>query len=159
MEIFSEVKRTNLPEMKVVSASRVSENPEEEVIGFVCKWLQARGYELESRRGFGFDIPVSEEDKLAGKRGYEYWITIEEELAGDEDVKIKTIAADNYAFLRIREPFADPFERIGEGWKLLAGEVKKMSQEKCSCGCESRYCLEEVVIEGDVTYMDIYCPV
>jgi len=159
MEIFSEVKLTKLPEMKVVSASKVSENPEEEVIGFLCKWLQSRGYDLESRRGFGFDIPVSEEDKFAGKRGYEYWITIEEDLAGDDEVSIKTIAADDYAFLRIKEPFSDTFERIGQGWQLLAGEVGQMSQEKCSCGNESRYCLEEVVIEGDMTYMDIYCPV
>ncbi|MCF7911112.1 MAG: GyrI-like domain-containing protein [Candidatus Cloacimonetes bacterium] len=159
MEIYSKVSCTELPEMKVVSARRVSENPEEEVIEFLCKWLQERGIDLESRRGFGFDIPVSDEELSAGLRGYEYWITLEEELSGDEQVIIKTIAADKYAFMRIREPFAEPFERIGNGWRILAGEASKLKETCSKSDYEGRYCLEEVIIEGDITYMDLYCPV
>jgi AraC family transcriptional regulator len=159
MEIFSKVSRTKLPEMKVVTARRVSENPEEELIEFLCKWLQARGFDLESRRGFGFDIPVSDEELSAGLRGYEYWITLEEEIEGDEQVSSKIVAADDYAFMRILEPFKEPFERIGNGWRILAGEAQKLKGAEDGMCYEGRYCLEEVIIEGEATYMDLYCPV
>ena len=159
MEIFSKVSRTKLPEMKVVAAKRISENPEEEVIEFLCGWLQSRGFDLETRRGFGFDVPVSDEELSGGQRGYEYWITLDEEVEGDEQVRVMTIAADDYAFMRVCEPFAEPFERIGNGWRILAGEAVKLQEAEGEMSYKNRYCLEEVIIEGEATFMDLYCPV
>ncbi|MDP8209919.1 MAG: effector binding domain-containing protein [Candidatus Stygibacter australis] len=159
MEVFSKVNKVKLPEMKVVSSHRVSENPEEEVIEFLCSWMQSKGFDLEKQRGFGFDIPVSDEELSAGKRGYEYLITVDKEVECDPGIEFKTIAADNYALMRISEPFEAPFERIGNGWRILVGEASKLKNEDNSCDCDGRYCLEEVIIEGDATYMDLYLPI
>ena len=159
MEVFSKVSKAKLPEMKVVSSRRVSENPEEEVIEFLCSWMQSKGFDLEKQRGFGYDIPVSDEDLSSGKRGYEYLITIDGEVECDEGIDVKTIAADNYALMRIAEPFAAPFERIGNGWRILVGEAIKLRSDEECCDLDGRYCLEEVIIEGEATYMDLYLPI
>lgn len=159
MELFSKVSKIKLPEMKVVSSCRVSENPEEEVIEFLCSWMQSKGFDLEKQRGFGFDIPVSDEELSAGKRGYEYLITVDKEVECDPGIELKTIAADNYARMRITEPFVAPFERIGNGWRILVSEAKKLRDDEECCDFDSRYCLEEVIIEGDATYMDLYLPI
>lgn len=160
MNIFSEIKEVSLPAMTVVSARQISNEPENEVIAFLHDWVARKGLSLEGCRCFGFDIPVSEEDKTAGKRGYEAWITITEDVAGDDRVTVKNIKADNYLTLRITDPFYAPFERIGEGWRILATEAQKRTAHKCCGDCSDRYCLEEVSEEkGKLAYMDIYCPI
>jgi effector-binding domain-containing protein len=159
MDIYSKITKTDLPEMKVVSAWRISNNPEDEVIRFLHDWMNEKGIAIANCRSFGFDIPVSEADIAAGKRGYEFWLSINDDIEGDDQVTVKTIPADFYLTLRITDPFSDPFTRIGNGWKLLAEEARKLNENNCCCSSSRRYCLEEVIEEKGITYMDIFCPV
>ena len=62
-----------------------------------------------------------------------------------------------YASLRIEDPFADPFERIGLGWKALVQWMEKnnLHLQHQTHGNENPYCLEEILTQDGVTCMDI----
>lgn len=155
--IFSDVRFENLDTMFVASAKVVSSNPEEEVITFLTEWIKENGIDPQART-FGFDIPVSEEEKNNGLRGYEYWVNVGENTPINKGVILKKVEGCKYAVLRITNPFSNPFDTIPRGWKTLVGWVNNKGY-KASCDKE-RYWLEEKVIEIDgVTYMDIYFPI
>ncbi|HEX2946125.1 MAG TPA: helix-turn-helix domain-containing protein [Clostridia bacterium] len=154
--IFSDVRFENLDTMFVASAKVISANPEEEVVAFLNKWIKENGVDPKSRK-FGFDIPVSEEERSKGLRGYEFWIKVDENTPAGKGAVIKKVEWCKYAVLRITEPFSNPFDTIPRGWKTLVNWVNDKGY-KASCDKE-RYWLEEVLeIEG-VTYMDIYFPI
>lgn len=142
--------------MRVAAARRISHNPEDEVIEFMNQWAEKAGIGLSSRK-FGFDIPISGEEQAAGLRGYEYWITLQENAPESEGVEFKTIEGSTYAILRITDPMADPFERIPNGWKQLADWVN--GNGYATSRDHERYWLEEVVEMQGVVYMDIYFPI
>ena len=52
-----------LPQMRVASCFTTSRSPETEVINFLERWALHRGLDFSKLRKFGFDIPVSEEQK------------------------------------------------------------------------------------------------
>lgn len=156
--IYSEISIKSLEPMKVASYRIISQNPEEEVMEYMNNW--ARKNELnkqENMRNFGFDVPVSKEQAEKGLRGYEYWLTVSDTAVESDKVKIKYIEADEYAVLRITNPFENPFDTIPQGWKQLNDWV--MNGEYKTTNYNNRYWLEEVIQEGNTTYMDIYYPV
>lgn len=153
---YSEVRIIELEAMTVASASIISSNPEEEVMGFMNSWAEKQNINPQARR-FGFDVPVSEEEQRNGLRGYEYWISLDKEISVDEGITIKHIEKHNYAVLRIKEPFENPFEYIPKGWEKLSEWVEKNGYS-CSGHCDG-YCLEEVVEANGIQYMDIYIPI
>jgi AraC family transcriptional regulator len=79
-------------------------------------------------------------------------------------VSVKLIPAYRYATLRITDPFADPFERIGGGWRFLANWLQhhEVPTEPGLSGepadCQQAACLEEVLEIDGVTVMDIFIP-
>lgn len=156
---FSEVKIEELDTMYVASSYVISSDPEGEVITFMTKWMEANNIDLKSRQ-FGFDIPVSEEQRQKGLRGYECWIKVEEDTNVPEGVKLKKVDKSNYAILRITNPFSNPFEAIPAGWNKLAKWVDAKGYEpNCSAECyKEKYWLEEKLQENGVTYMDLYFP-
>lgn len=155
MDYFSEVRIEQLNSMTVASAVRVSDNPEDEVISYMSGWAEESG--ISGYRSFGFDVPVTEEKQDRGLRGYEYWITVDENMVTPDDITIKNIEGCKYATLRITEPMINPFERIPVGWKKLASWVNSKGYTT-SCDKE-RYWLEEVLDVEGVTVMDIYFPI
>jgi predicted transcriptional regulator YdeE len=165
---FSEVSIKRLEGMRVASYCIISKNPEEEVIAYVNSWLAKNSLDKQSIiRNFGFDVPVSKEQSAEGLRGYEYWVTIPntvgtaaaaaETVSESDGICIKNIEADEYAVLRITDPFSNPFDLIPNGWKSLQNWV--MSSEYKTTQFSNRYWLEEVIQDGTNTYMDIYFPV
>ncbi len=154
--IFSDVRFENLNTMFIVSASVVSSNPEEEVIAFMTKWIEENSIDATARK-FGFDIPVSEEARNKGLRGYEYWVCVSENTPVSNGVVLKKVEECKYAVLRIMNPFSDPFDAIPKGWKKLVEWVNSKGY-KASCDKE-RYWLEEVIEIDGVTYMDVYFPI
>lgn len=153
---FSDVSIRELEDMTVASAHVISANPEEEVIGFLNNWATKENISIEGHK-FGFDVPVSEDDRKKGLRGYEYWICLNKEVPAPEGIEVKKIDGGKYAVLRITNPFEDPFESIPKGWGKLAEWVKNEGYG-CEESCE-RSCLEEVTEEDGVTYMDLYIPI
>jgi DNA gyrase inhibitor GyrI len=145
-----------LEAMRVASCCVISRNPEEEVVSYLRKWAEDRG--VSGTRAFGFDHPVHDAQKADGLRGYEYWVAVPEHVAGSKGVVIKDIPGDEYAVVRVADPFSDPFERIPKGWEKLRDWV--LASEHRPKPGRDRFMLEEV-IEGEDggTYMDLFFPV
>jgi hypothetical protein len=74
--IFSEPFYVQIPPMRVAKDRVISSNPEEEVIARLTHWAEENGIDTAKSRAFGFDVPVSAEQKTRGLRGYEYWIQV-----------------------------------------------------------------------------------
>ncbi len=154
--IFSDVRFENLDTMFVASAKVVSANPEEDVISFLNEWSKENGVDPKARK-FGFDIPVSDEERSKGLRGYEFWVKVGENTPAGKGVAIKKVEGCKYAVLRITDPFSNPFDTIPRGWKTLVDWVNDKGY-KASCDKERYWLEEELEIDG-VTYMDIYFPI
>jgi effector-binding domain-containing protein len=152
-DYLSGIHSTFIPAYRMVKAELISANPEDEVIGFLVDWVKSRGVKIHESRCFGFDVPVSDEEKTAGKRGYEYWISVPETIKPSDKVSIVDFDGGDYIYMRIKEPFDNPFDRITKGWKALVEYVKenKIQPDWCSIGG----CLEEVIEIDGVTFMDI----
>lgn len=157
MDYLSEVTIETINGMDVVSGVKISNNPEEEVVNFVTEWAKKAGVNPGARI-FGFDIPLADEDQKKGLRGYEYWITVEEQVfpltAG---LTCKHVEGCKYAVLRITGPFINPFERIPLGWENLDGWVNSRGY-KTSCDQERFWLEEEVIMDGSV-FMKLYFPI
>ncbi len=157
-EIYSEVEIRKIPKMRVGSFITISRYPEIQAVDYMHQWAKKQSSSpLPDQRGFGFDYPVSEEQKKLGMRGYEFWLTIPEDWKESDWVVIKEIPEDDYAVLRITEPFIDPFDSIPTGWKMLRDWVKNGYCK--SKWTRTRYCLEEVIEKDGKTFMDIYIPI
>lgn len=157
---FSDVRIEKLDTMYVASSYVISNNPEEDVINSMAKWIENNNIDPKSRQ-FGFDIPVSEEQAQKGLRGYEYWIQIKEDTDVSEGVKLKKIDGSDYAILRITNPFSNPFQAIPTGWNILVEWVKAKGYGPDLSKAEfhkERYWLEEKLEENGITYMDVYFP-
>ena len=155
MEAYlSEVFFETLLDLTVVSAVQISENPEEEVMAFLENWAKEHPG-LKTDRRFGFDVPVSAAQQDQGLRGYEYWISVTGTVKVTGGVTIKTIPGNKYAVIRITDPFADPFNRIGKGWSRIIEWVKENGYEDVSF-VPGKVCLEEVKEVDGVPVMDIF---
>jgi AraC family transcriptional regulator len=153
-DYISDVFFESLPDLTVASAVVISENPEEEVMAFLDKWVKEHPG-LKCGRKFGFDVPVSKDQRERGLRGYEYWIAITGAAKITNGVTIKTIPGAKYAAVRVTDPFSDPFTRIGRGWGRLVEWIKANAlPEEGAQGV--RYSLEEVKEIDGVTVMDLY---
>lgn len=160
MDYLSDVMYKSLQQMRVASHVVISENPEDEVIAFMQGLM--RKYELsESTEQYGFDYPVSEESAEKGYRGYEYWFKLEgnfdETLLMKEQVEIKSVPSYKYAVIRITEPFVNPFERIPKAWQTLVKWIE--ANQLYNHELREAKCLEHVIVENGVTYMDIMIPI
>lgn len=157
---FSDVRIEKMETMYVASSYVISNNPESEVINFMIEWMRNNNIDTKSRQ-FGFDVPVSEEQRQKGIRGYEYWVKVKEDTDVCEGMKLKKVDECNYAILRITNPFSNPFEVIPEGWKRLAEWVSSNGyMPNCIQGkaYKEQYWLEEKLQEADITYLDLYFP-
>lgn len=152
--IFSEVTYQFIPGYRMARAKAIGQEPEDEVIARLEKWIIEQGLDVKACRHFGFDIPVSEEDQQKGFRGYEYWMSVPESMEASEDVWIEEFDGGHYASLRITEPFVNPCEIIPQGWSHLMEYIRshKLEMECFTTGC----CLEEVFMTPDETFMDIF---
>ena len=168
-EYLSDVRYETLEPMIVISGIAVGAEPEEEIIGRLDRL--AKTYDLAVDRSFGFDVPLEERESLKTNRGYEAWLAVtEDQLAHlpnphdfvfeDTTIRIRRIPACRYAVLRVRDPFAAPFERIPAGWRSL---VQWLEQQPLSDpalrGCPAAQCLEEVRDFDGIQVMDLYLPV
>jgi len=159
---YSEMKIVKLPKMKIAKHRIISHEPEDDVIKYMDNWAKENGL-LDiidfAPRKFGWDYPhLTEEQKSENLRGYEYCYTLPENFVPkSDDVEILFIESDEYAVLRIIDPFSNPFEKIPTGWEKLLNFVD--NSENKTTHWDNRYCMEEVIEVDGKIYMDIYFPV
>lgn len=160
--IYNEVEFKKLPKMRVAMYRVISQTPEDDVINYMDNWAKESGL-LDVAdyipRKFGWDYPhLSEEQKSNNLRGYEFCYTIPENFTPKtEGADILYIESDEYAVIRVTDPFINPFDTIPNGWRKLyefvnAGEFKTIHWN-------NRYAMEEVIEINGITYMDIYFPI
>ena len=160
--IFNEVEFIQLPRIRVAMYRVVSLNPEEEVINYMENWAKESGL-LDivgfSPRRFGWDYQqITEEQKKQNLRGYEFSYTIPENFTPKiEGVDIFYIEADEYAVLRITDPFKNPWDSIPSAWKKLSDFV--LNSEYKPTHWNNRFAMEEIVEKDGITYMYIYFPI
>jgi AraC-like DNA-binding protein/predicted transcriptional regulator YdeE len=153
--VFSDIRYESLKTMRVASSCIISLSPEVQVTQYLPIWCRERG--VEGTRAFGFDYPVSHELEKKGFRGYEYCMVVPGNIEATEAVTIKDIPANDYAVLRIADPFSLPFERIPMGWKRLRDWC--LAHENVPTTSRDKYWLEEVVKDDDGNiHMDCYFP-
>jgi len=152
-----------LPSMRVATSFLTSRNPEMEVIGFMEKWVKNRGLDFKKLRKFGFDIPISEQQRRFGLRSYEFWVNVPDNIMPSNGVKIRYVNQSKYAVMRIKNPFSNPREIIPSGWKKLFEWATKRKDNKArdiaSETGKEKYMLEEIVETKDGVYVDLYFPV
>ena len=172
-DYISEIESKVLPEMLILSGREVGLEPEESIIRKMH--LLKDTLMIHTSREFGFDSPISIEEKSMNFRGYEYWLVTDhasiesiwkhEKITYTSDskfyfndmaIRIKKIPSFTYATLRITNPFESPYERIGNGWKAM---TQWLENQKCDEPSDPNLrCLEEIIeIDGNM-YMDIYVP-
>lgn len=150
---FSEVRIEVVPPMRVACFQAVSSTPEDDAAQHVRQWMSIRG--LPAGRLFGFDVPVSPEQRRHGLRGYEVWAVIPPETGASGGAAIREFPGGLYAVMTIHEAFDDPFTLIPEGWTRLAKWVGS-SAEYHGAGHQG---LEEIVKDGRARHLVIYYPV
>ncbi|NLO09021.1 MAG: GyrI-like domain-containing protein [Clostridiales bacterium] len=168
-EHFKDISYEVIDSMIVLSGTAIGREPETKIMTVMNRLANA--YHLNVLRSFGFDIPVDRNMDVIELRGYEYWLSIDEselkKLPSATvfdfeafDIYIKTIPSYRYAKLRIEDPFSDPFERIGGGWKLLVKWLENNDFKNSGIvKCDNAYCLEEIKNAGGMIVIDIYVPV
>jgi hypothetical protein len=87
---LSDVVIVKMPPMVVLSGIAVGTEPEDTIMRVMNQLAAA--YELDVKRRFGFDSPVTAEQVTAQLRGYEYWLAI------DEASMAKLPAGDSFDF-------------------------------------------------------------
>ena len=158
----SEIRFEKLPKMRIAKHIVISLNPEEEVSVYMDNWAKESGLmDLKDYifRSFGWDIDVDDEDKENNPnfRGYAKCITVPEDFAPKHNgVETLYMQADEYAVLRITDPFSNPFERIPGGWQKLWKYVKNSGYMPKVW--DNRHSFEEVIEIDGLTYMDVYVP-
>lgn len=157
-DYLSDVSYTTIKAMKVVSVICDGSQPEDEANQKLSDFLEVNN--IEERRRFGFDSPV-QTDNPELYRAYEAWCVLPEDchdFVMDEGLLVKEIQSCRYVTLTIKDPFADPFERIGGGWKALVSWIEdhKVAVDDTLTQCQ---CLEELIDQEGHTTMKIYIPV
>lgn len=108
-----DVKVVSLKKARVAAALGFGESPEHEAWEKITQWAEGK-CDLESpdTRNFGFNNP----DPSPGSPnyGYEVWLTVDDDVVGNDDVTIKEMPGGLYAVTHLHG-----LERIGEAWKQL----------------------------------------
>jgi DNA gyrase inhibitor GyrI len=150
------IRIVRLQPVRVASVHAFGENPEDKAWQKLEAWAKPKGLMDEPDRGriFGFNNP----SPSAGSPnyGYEFWITVGEEVEPEEGIEIKDFPGGLYAILRW-DGLDDPYQGIPSTWKKL---VVWREQSKYREG--GHQWLEEHLepeVEGIDFVLDLYLPI
>ena len=110
-----EIKIVKLDPMRVASFHGFGSEPETMAWDKLSAWAKKKGLEDGTFRIFGFNNP----DPTPGSPnyGYEFWITIGENVESDGEAEIKQFPGGLYAVAHCE--VKGDFEAIGRGWKAM----------------------------------------
>jgi len=153
-EFLSEISYVQVPAYRFAKKSKISQNPEDEVIAEMMDWMKQNNLAPENSRGIGYDIPVSKEYQEKGCRGYAFCQSIPEDFDIQDDVEVFQFQGGHYAKLRIDNPMEDPFKKIPAGWNHLMETLKERNLLDHNWG--EGTCFEECLMTDKGQIMDIY---
>ncbi|MCI8623358.1 MAG: hypothetical protein HFG26_06800 [Provencibacterium sp.] len=159
----SGIRLVQMPRQRIALYLVISPAPEYDVSRHMEEWALQSGlleYPDFSPRVLGWDFPLvsKEQSEQFGLRGYVSCYTVPASFEpACPGAQLDWMEADEYAVLRLKDPFAQPDQSIPAGWNRLHSWVEENGLNPHALA--GRYCFEEVVREGDITYMDLYHPV
>lgn len=155
---FGDVRFYTLSDMQVATFQARSFCPEDDAIDYMKDWFESKGIQKdETTRAFGKNLSLSPQEDMKGLRGYEAMISVPAGTEGDDKVRMQTIKGDQYAVMRIKDPFKDPLHSIPLGWKILKNWVNTTDYRPTSP--EERHFFEEIVTDEEGTHIDLYHPI
>lgn len=147
------VEIVEMPPMRVASALGYGSSPEAESMEKMAAFARSRGLDPSEARQFGFDNPSPSPG--SPNYGYEFWMEVGPDVAGDEEIVIKEIPARRYAMTHFRG-----LENIGRVWQELVLWVENSPHEHATHGTE---CLEELLTPPSVPLeafeFNLYLPI
>jgi len=153
-EPFSATGVETLGPLHVACYRAASPMPEDDASRYLEDWI-ARQSVSRPVRHFGFDVDVSAEQRRAGCRGYEVWVTVPTDVRPSNGVTVRDFDGGLYAVMTIYKPFDDPFARIPGGWKRLHEWV--IQSDRCR-GAGHQW-LEELIAGENGSDLKLYHPV
>ncbi len=159
-EIYSKVRIERIAPFKMASYVIISSNPETDALSYMDRWAEKYGLNKECPdvKFIGWDFPFvsQEQQNRFGLHGYVAACVLPDDFKADcSEVIFSENKEADYAVITIREPFAQPFERIPNAYKLImeylqANNFKEKSQENIIS------CFEYEYKKNDITYMDVF---
>lgn len=158
--IYSEIQIKKVAAFQMARYVMISPNPEDDVNRYMEHWAVNSGlksaYPEAKLIGWDFPFVTPEQQNRFGMHGYVAAFVIpqgfETEYPG---VEYAENAEADYAVITITDPFAQPFERIPNAYKMImeylqANNFKEKQQENIIS------CFEYVYEKNGITYMDVY---
>jgi DNA gyrase inhibitor GyrI len=107
-----DVRIVQLEPMRVATAHGFGTSPEEEAMNRIAAFMEAKGLALDDVRWFGFNNP----DPTPGSPnyGYDVWITVSQDVEGEDKIEIKEFEGGLYAVTRFKD-----LNNIGQVWRQL----------------------------------------
>jgi AraC family transcriptional regulator len=148
----SEIRIVELDTMRVACHRAVSSQPEIEAFSTLVAWAKNQGLlDKKETRFFGFNNPGPSKDEA--EYGYEVWATVDADIGGSGNIKIKEFPGGKYAVMRTGLP------RVKQGWEELVAWLKASSYI-----AREGLCLEEHLSlptdhNADSVILDLYLPI
>jgi DNA gyrase inhibitor GyrI len=148
-----DVRIVEMEPMRVASAHGFGESPEEEAWKRILAFAESKGLDPRDARFFGFNNPSPSPG--SPNYGYEQWMAVGADIAGEGEIVIKEIPARTYAVLR-----CEGLHVIGKRWQQLVTWFEDSAYRKPP---HYHQCLEELLTAPDVPpddfSFDLYLPI
>lgn len=159
-EIYSKVQLKKVAPFKMARYVIISLNPENDVNEYMEKWAVNSGLKASnpSAKMIGWDFPFvsQEQQNRFGMHGYVAAYILPDGFDTKyPGVEYAENAEADYAMITIKDPFAQPFERIPNAYKIImeylqANNFKEKPQDNIIS------CFEYVQEEEGIVSMDVY---
>lgn len=154
IDYLTDIKTVTLNHYYAIGIKVVSKEPENESIEKMT--LYKYQHKIHPISEIGTDSMITEEERIKGYRGYEYYLVVEKQdydKIHDQTLIKVEIPESKYLMLSIDDPFKDPFIRIPMGWKKLmqAFDEKYHYRGDLAIGC-----FEETIKTMTGTVMNLY---
>jgi effector-binding domain-containing protein len=147
------VRIVRMEPMRVASAHGFGASPEEEAWNRILAFAESKGLDQKGARFFGFNNPNPSPG--SPNYGYEQWMVVGPEVAGEDEITIKEIPARTYAVLG-----CEGLHVIGERWQQLVTWFEDSPYRKPP---HYYQCLEELLTAPDAPLeeyaFDLYLPI
>ncbi len=163
--IYSEIIMREMEGFRMARYTVISPAPEEDAMIHMERWakdsglLSIPGYQPR-QIGWNFPYVPKELEEKFRLRGYvAAYIIPRDFVPACQGAELAEQMAGRYAVVTVKDPFADPFSRIGGAYERVFGYLKARSLELPSYQEGACFEFEEVCERDGVTYMDVWVPV
>lgn len=152
-KILGEIRVLRLRPMKVAYYRVISDQPENDAWNVMNPWIKENKLnELFTTRYMGFNNPNPTPD--SNTYGYEVWITVTDNVTGNDEIGIKEFEGGLYAVASTN------MYDIVQSWQLLYNQINKNEDYVID---ERRWIEEHLILDenswGSNMQVDLYCPI